>query len=140
PFDPGLWHAFPQGTRLSGSDGETTARLSAEPLRVRYVRILLLESSHTSPRASRDVRDRLGYAVREVELGMPGDDGQLHDEVRHVAAHDRQTVMYVSSTDPWHRAADLDPRVEQPGLDRVFRSGLTSGGPVLIPLGVLYDT
>ncbi|HJQ34335.1 MAG TPA: discoidin domain-containing protein [Pyrinomonadaceae bacterium] len=140
PYDPGLWHSFPGGEGLTASGGETSVRLSAEPLRVRYVRVLLLESSHTAPRTSRDVRDRLGYAVREVSLGSAGDGGRFHDEVRHAAARDRQTVIYVSSTDPWHRAADRDPRVEQPGLDRVFRGGLTRGLPALIPAGVLYDT
>ncbi|MBV8859784.1 MAG: discoidin domain-containing protein [Acidobacteria bacterium] len=140
PHDPGLWHAFPQGAGLKGTGGETSVRLSAAPLRVRYVRVLLLESSHTAPRTSRDVRDGLGYAVREVALGRAGDGGRFRDEVRHAAAHERQTVIYVSSTDPWHRAVDRDPRVEQPGLDRVFRSGLTGGLPALVPAGVLYDT
>jgi hypothetical protein len=46
----------------------------------------------------------------------------------------------VSSTDPWHRATDRDERIEQPGFDLVFRSGLTSGKPMLTPVGILYDT
>jgi len=48
--------------------------------------------------------------------------------------------MFVSSTDPWHRAEDLDPEVEQAGIDRVFTSGLGHGLPMLVPVGVLYDT
>jgi len=48
--------------------------------------------------------------------------------------------MYVSSTDPWHRAEDIDYKTEQPGLDFILRSALTNGLPVLVPVGVLYDT
>ena len=139
PYDPGLWRAFTKGDGLAGSGGETSVRVSDEPLPVRYVRIVMLESSHTAPRASKDVRDRLGYSVRELAVGRLGG-GRFHDEVRHAAAHDRQTVIYVSSTDPWHRAADRDPRVEQPGVDRVFRSGLTNGLPALFAAGIIYDT
>jgi hypothetical protein len=52
----------------------------------------------------------------------------------------RQTIIYVSSTDPWHRAEDIDFSIEQPGLDFIFRSKLTNNLPVLVPVGVLYDT
>jgi hypothetical protein len=60
--------------------------------------------------------------------------------VRHAAGREGQTRFFVSSTDPWHRACDMDPEVEQPGLDLVFGSGITQGLPMLIPVGVLYDT
>src|SRR4029077_14105474 len=49
-------------------------------------------------------------------------------------------VIYVSSTDPWHREEDIDFSVEQPGLDFILRSALTNGLPVLVPVGLLYDT
>ena len=49
-------------------------------------------------------------------------------------------MIYVSSTDPWHRAEDIDYKIEQPGLDFILRSALTNGLPVLLPVGVLYDT
>src|SRR2546430_15341227 len=64
----------------------------------------------------------------------------LHDEIHHAADHDKQTVFYVSSTDPWHRESDLDEGAEQPGFDRIFQSGLTNGLPMLTPTGLLYDT
>ena len=51
-----------------------------------------------------------------------------------------QTIIYTSSTDPWHRAEDLDPSTEQPGLDFVLRSKLTNNLPALVAVGVLYDT
>ena len=64
----------------------------------------------------------------------------FHDYIRHAADRNRQTVIYVSSTDPWHRAEDIDYKIEQPGLDFILRSALTNGLPVLVPVGVLYDT
>src|SRR4029077_13751714 len=51
-----------------------------------------------------------------------------------------QSVIYVSSTDPWHRETDRDDRVEQPGLDFILSSDLTNHQPMVIPVGVLYDT
>ncbi|MDQ3918651.1 MAG: discoidin domain-containing protein, partial [Acidobacteriota bacterium] len=140
PEDPGIWHPFPLAAHLRGRGGEESVRLAAYAVRARYVRVLLVESSHTAPRDSRDVRDRLGYAVREVALGWADARGRFSDQVRHGAARKEQSVMYVSSTDPWHREVDRDPRVEQPGVDRIFRDGLTNGLPALIPAGVLYDT
>ena len=46
----------------------------------------------------------------------------------------------MSSTDPWHRAEDIDFSIEQPGMDFILRSALTNGLPMLVPVGVLYDT
>src|SRR5256886_9656748 len=97
-------------------------------------------SSRTSGQPSDDIRDRLGFAIREIELGNLDKGGRFHDRVRHGHDRHRQTVIYVSSTDPWHRAEDVDFSIEQPGLDFVFRSALTNNLPVLVPIGVLYDT
>ncbi|MDQ3817534.1 MAG: discoidin domain-containing protein [Acidobacteriota bacterium] len=138
-YDQNIWHTFEHGTVTEGAGGSVTLRISDEPLLVRFVRIVMTESSHT-PRASSDVRDRLGYAVREVGLGSLDDAGRFQDQIQHAASHDNQTVIYVSSTDPWHRAVDIDPKVEQPGVDRVFRSGLTNNLPAMIPVGIVYDT
>jgi hypothetical protein len=97
-------------------------------------------SSRTSGQPSDDIRDRLGFAIREIELGNLDRRGRFHDRVRHGHDRHRQTVIYVSSTDPWHRAEDVDFSIEQPGLDFLFRSALTNNLPVLVPVGVLYDT
>ena len=86
------------------------------------------------------MRDRAGYAVGEVGVGLLDAFGHFRDHVRHSATHARQTLMHVSSTDPWHRASDLDTRIEQPGLDLVFRGGLTNNLPALVPVGIFYDT
>ncbi|MEP7086715.1 MAG: hypothetical protein ABI884_05220, partial [Gemmatimonadota bacterium] len=47
---------------------------------------------------------------------------------------------YASSTDPWHRASDVDLDLEQAGFDRVYRSGLTNGLPAMVPVPVLFST
>lgn len=136
----GRWETFPRGELIDNRGGDAVLQLTGDPIPVRYLRVLMEESSATAPPSQKDPRDALGYAVREVYIGTLSADGQLQDSVRHSASRDGQTRFFVSSTDPWHRACDLDPEVEQPGLDRVFTSGLTGGLPVLISVGVLYDT
>lgn len=133
----GTWRAFPRGG-VSGHGGAQTVRLAPAPMTVRFVRVLMTRSSHTAPPRSRDRRDRLGYALRELHVGRL-DRGGLSDLVRHAPSHE-QTAAYVSSTDPWHRATDLDPSVAQPSFDRVFRSGLTDRRPVMLPVPLLYGT
>ncbi|HMJ64995.1 MAG TPA: hypothetical protein VK615_06565, partial [Candidatus Binatia bacterium] len=93
-----------------------------------------------SDRSSDDIRDSLGFAIREIELGKIDKDGRFHDHIRHAPDRHRQTIIYTSSTDPWHRAEDLDPSTEQPGLDFILRSKLANNLPVLVAAGVLYDT
>lgn len=140
---PGMWKTFPRGKVVDRSGGEVLTKLSVVPIKARFVRILMTEASGRTTASSTDVRDRLGWAMREVYLGMAEPKGSgcwLHDEIRHAADHDKQTVFYVSSTDPWHRDIDLDEGAEQPGFDRIFQSGLTNGLPMLTPTGLLYDT
>ena len=79
-------------------------------------------SSHTGAQSSDDIRDRLGFAIREIELGTLDRHNRFHDHVRHASDRHRQTVIYVSSTDPWHRVNDIDYSIEQPGLDFILHS------------------
>ena len=133
------WRPFPNGGENDGLGSDESVRLCRKPLSVRFVRVVMRRSSQTSAESSEDVRNRLGFAIREIELGTLENNNQFHDYVRHAADH-QQSVFYVSSTDPWHRASDIDDKVEQPGLDFVLRSALTNNLPVLVPVGVLYDT
>ncbi len=134
----GRWQDFPRAA-ATGHRGRQALRLASRPLACRFVRVRLLSSSHTAPAHSVDVRDRLGFAVREVSIGWI-DHGRFRDVVRHAPAADRQTTFYVSSTDSWHRASDIDPNTEQPGLDRILTSGLTGGQPLLTPVAMMYGT
>ena len=133
------WRVFPQGVVSNSPGGDVTTRLSSNSIPVQFVRVLMNSSSAPTTQPSADVRDRLGFAVREISLGQTNDAGEFEDYVRH--RPDRsQTIIYVSSTDPWHRAEDIDYKTEQPGLDFVLRSKLANRLPVLVPVGVLYDT
>jgi hypothetical protein len=132
------WRTFPQGVINHGSGGNQSVRLGNES--VQFARILMTESSHSSSRSTPDIRDKLGFAIREIELGRTNDGNTFTDFVRHAPDRHQQTIVYTSSTDPWHRAQDIDFKTEQPGLDFVLRGKLTNHQPVLVPAGVLYDT
>ena len=137
PNDPtGYWAPFEHSV-FTGDGGTHTLSLGVA-LRVRFVRVLMYRSSHTALPGSRDVRDRLGFAVRELWVGTL-DRGRLVDAIRHVPSNS-QTVTYVSSTDPWHRASDRDPLVEQPSFLTVLRSGLMNHSPLLTPVPTVYGT
>jgi len=137
---PTDWHAFPRGKIDEGSGGEVLLKLSRLPLTIRYVRIRLDERAEAKAGETGDIRDRLGYAIREIYVGSIDQRHRFTDVMRHGLAKTDQTVIYVSSTDPWHREIDRDDQTEQPGFDFIFRSGLTNGLPLLIPVAVLYDT
>jgi hypothetical protein len=134
------WIPFAGGNVRNANGGTETIRLSEQPVRAQFVRLVMSHSSHTAVASSEDIRDYLGFAVREIGLGTVTASGVFHDLVRHAASHENQTITYASSTDPWHRASDIDESIEQPGLDFIFRSKLPNGQPVLVPVGVLYDT
>ena len=137
---PQCWVPFPKSDFESSSRRSRVDVVAPQPVRTRFVRILLTRSCRCLSRATEDIRDRVGYAVREIEAGVLDGRGHFHDAMRHAPKNRKQTEVVVSSTDPWHRAADVDRRTEQPSFDRVFASGLTSGQPVLVPVSALYDT
>ena len=138
---PGKWTTFPNGDQSpTGPPGEGVLRLSGKPILARFIRILMLTSSETGPPGSTDIRDRLGYAIREVSFGLVGPDGALKDAIKHGKDQEHQTLAQVSSTDPWHRAIDRDLGTEQPSLDLVFGAGLNGGQPLMVPVGTFYDT
>jgi F5/8 type C domain-containing protein len=139
---PGTWTDFPHSEFRAPSNAvpptDRPVKLSDAAIKTHWIRILLTESSGTGA-ASSDVRDRVGFAIRELYAGTVDEKGDFHDQIDHAARHD-QTIIHVSSTDPWHRASDQDDGVEQVGLDRVYRTGLTNDLPMLLPTGLLFDT
>ena len=109
----------------------------------RFLRLRLLESDRVvrdQVGLDIDVRDRVGFAINEIYAGWTDSQGKFQDFVRHGKGRNKQTLIYVSSTDPWHGAADRDSSIEQPGFDRVWESGLARKRPMLVPVPVLFGT
>jgi hypothetical protein len=137
----GVWQTFPAGVVTNGKGGEATLQLSLMPVDVRWVRILMTESSNTcDTHGAADKRNCVGYAIRELYLGTTTPDGKFHDVIRHTADQD-QTATYCSSVDPWHGPEDLDEQAgDQVGFDLFFTSGVTRGLPAMIPIALIYGT
>jgi hypothetical protein len=136
----GEWRTFSGGRVTAGRGGEARLRLCGTPVSTRFLRVLMTVASGAAPAGTADPRDGMGFAIRELYAGVETASGGFRDLVRHGASSGTQTVTVASSTDPWHRELDRDPKIEQPGFDRVLRSGLTHGRPLLTPVGVLFDT
>ena len=139
----GRWVAFPEGVITAGTGGEVTLKLGPKPVHAQFLRLLLETSSGGSaPNSTEggDIRDHLGYAIREVAFGTTDAQGAFHNVVKPGRKRGEQTPTHVSSTDPWHRAVDRDKDLEQPGLDRVYLSGLTNGLPMMAPAAIYFDT
>ena len=134
------WQPFAHGNINDAHGGDQLIRLGERPRQVRFMRIVMSHSSRISAQPSSDIRDRVGFAIREIDLGKIDKKGHFRDYVRHAPDRHKQAIVYVSSTDPWHRVKDIDYDIEQPGLDFILRSELTNRLPVLVPVGVLYDT
>jgi F5/8 type C domain-containing protein len=137
----GIWQTFPQGGVVDGKGGTEVIRLSAAPLNVQFVRILMTASSGTcDTHGPDDPRDCMGYAIRELFLGTTTPDGKFHDLIRHTPDQD-QTLTYCSSVDPWHEPSDLNERGgDQVGFDLFFSGGFTRGQPAMIPIAMIYST
>jgi hypothetical protein len=137
----GVWQTFPLGVIEHGHGGSQVLRLNATPLPVRFLRILMTESSDTcGDHPSSDPRACVGYAIRELYLGTTSADGEFHDIMRH-SSNQEQTTTYCSSVDPWHEASDLGTTHQaQVGFDLLYRSGVTRGLPAMISIALVYDT
>ncbi|MEO8854467.1 MAG: discoidin domain-containing protein [Ginsengibacter sp.] len=139
PYEPGIWHSFENNEINNFGIKNKTIRISNSLTKARFIRISFSNSSYSSNNISNDIRDKLGFAVNEIEIGKLDPDGRFTDYMNHAKDHS-QSVVYVSSTDSWHTAKDLDSNVEQAGIDRFFKDGLITTEPPLIPAALLYDT
>ncbi|MEO5649634.1 MAG: discoidin domain-containing protein [Ginsengibacter sp.] len=139
PYQTDIWQSFPNNFFENPKGENKIIRISEKSHQIRFLRILFTESSYTTTDESGDIRDSLGFAIKEMQIGLMDEKGKFHDWMHHSPDH-RQSTIYVSSTDPWHRAQDLDLTAEQVGIDRFFASGLAAEQPALMPAALLYDT
>jgi F5/8 type C domain len=137
----GTWQIFPKGSVVSGEGGTTTQRLIDWKIPVRYIRIWMTKSSDTcDTHDAADKRNCVGYAINEIYAGTLSPDGTFTDSIQHVPSRS-QTVTWASSFDPWHAASDLDvTKGDHIGFDFFFKSGITRGLPVIMPIAMLYGT
>jgi F5/8 type C domain len=143
PFEfrtAGVWQAFPHGVVEDGKGGTVTIRLTDQPMPIRFVRILMTNSSNTcNEDGPADPRNCVGYAIKELYLGTTTEDGQFHDVILHVADPQR-TRARASSVDSWHTAQDQTvSKASQVGFDLFYTSGVTQGLPAIVPIALIYD-
>jgi F5/8 type C domain-containing protein len=140
PLD-GSWSEFTNG-KVTGSQGGTAdLKLASAPVRTRFLRIRMTESSNTcDTHGSSDPRNCVGFAINEIYAGNYASNGNFVDLVLH-RPDQNQTATYVSSIDPWHSASDLaEDHGDQTGLDLFYTSGITNALPAMIPVAMLYGT
>ena len=66
----GQWKVFPSGAVNDSKGGAVTLKLADAPISTKYLRVLMTESSNTCDlHGSEDVRNCVGYAIREVRAG-----------------------------------------------------------------------
>jgi hypothetical protein len=144
--DEGQWKTFASGDVRNGKGGTPTLALASSPVNTKFIRILMTQSSNTcDTHGKSDSRNCVGYAIRELYLGIIDGKGEFTDLLHH-SPDQKQTLTLCSSVDPWHQASDLyvaPDRMEsgdQPGFDLFFTSGITRGLPAIIPIALLYST
>ena len=136
----GVWKLFPSGDVRDAKGGSVMLTLAPTGVKTRYLRIWMTESSNTcDTHGNADPRNCVGYAVAELYAGNFTAMGEFIDLVTHSPGQN-QTATYVSSTDPWHTAADIEEQRVQTGFDLFFTSGITNQLSAMIPTALLYGT
>lgn len=140
PYTPGLWHSFSKSI-IKNVDGKNRViKLSENLINARFIKISFYRSSYTCSDTT-DKRNKVGFAIKEVKAGYIDERNAFHDWIIHAQDNKKQTVIHVSSTDPWHRSTDIDTNTEQAGVDRFFTEGLMDASySVMMPIALLYDT
>jgi F5/8 type C domain len=137
----GEWKTFSAGMLKNAQGGEVTVKLADAPVSTRFLRLLMKESSNTcDEHGAADVRNCVGYAIRQIAAGTVDDSGAFVEAPKSPA--ESQTTYCVSSIDPWHSSADVDDEgpYQHTGFDLFFTSGLTNNLPAMIPVTMLYGT
>jgi F5/8 type C domain len=137
----GIWQSFARGIAHNARGGTVMLPLTDIPVSTRYLRIWMTSSSNTcDSHGSSDVRNCVGYAIREIYAGYLNKEGSFVDVTLHMAGPGQSRTI-CSSVDPWHKASDIVKNGrEQIGFDRFFKSGITRGLPAMVPIAMIYNT
>ncbi|HLV89142.1 MAG TPA: discoidin domain-containing protein [Candidatus Sulfotelmatobacter sp.] len=137
----GEWKAFPAGVVTGGQGGSAPMKLADTPVTTEYVRVLMTKSSNTcDEHGSDDVRNCVGYAIREIRVGSVDSSGAFVEIQKNMS--ERPNTYTSSSIDPWHSAEDGNTTgfYQHTGFDLFFTSGITNELPAMIPVTMLYGT
>jgi hypothetical protein len=137
----GEWKTFPSGVQKNAQGGTVSLKLADAPVSTQYVRVLMTESSNTcDDHGSNDVRNCVGYAIKEIRLGATDSSGAFVEIQKNIG--DKPTTYSSSSIDPWHSSSDIDATgsYQHSGFDLFFTSGITNNLPAMIPVTMLYGT
>jgi hypothetical protein len=123
----GEWKAFDSGSQKSAAGGTVTLKLSNAPVTAQYFRIWMTESSNTcDEHGSGDIRNCVGYAIKEIDLGSLDANNEFKGAAQDAA--EQQKFTYCSSSiDPWHSADDVNSsgNGQHSGFDLFYTSGIT---------------
>ena len=137
----GEWKTFAAGDVKGAQGGTVSLKLADTPVTTQYVRVLMTESSNTcDEHGAGDVRNCVGYAIREIRVGNVDSNGAFEELQKSIG--DRPTTYCSSSIDPWHSAGDVNATggYQHTGFDLFFTSGITNNLPAMIPVTMLYGT
>ena len=137
----GEWKVYNSGKVENSRGGTQILKLVDTPISSRYVRILMSESANTCDEHDpSDVRNCVGYAIQQIELGGTDASGTFAPAPRGPA--ERAITYTASSIDPWHSAEDVRDGgdYQHTGFDLFFTSGITNNLPAMIPVTLLYGT
>jgi hypothetical protein len=138
----GEWKLFPNGEIKNGAGGAATLNLSDAPVQTQFVRVLMTDSSTTcDDHGKDDIRNCVGYAIQQIDVGTIDSSGALTDAAKDSPA-DHLPTFTTSSIDPWHSEADVNNTglYQHTGFDLLFTSGITNHLPAMIPVTMLYGT
>ena len=138
----GSWKTFPNGAFQNAKGGASTLKIYNAAITTRYLRVLMTASSNTcDEHGSSDIRNCVGYAIREIHAGSVDASGAFTDAAKDATGKNAPTYCS-SSIDPWHSADDVNATgaYQHTGFDLFFTSGITNNLPALIPVTMLYGT
>lgn len=138
----GKWTVFPNGAMKNAKGGTVVLKLTDTPISVRFIRVLMTESSNTcDEHGSADIRNCVGYAIDQIHAGGVDASGAFADVMKDATGKNAATYC-PSSIDPWHAAGDVNATgfYQHTGFDLFFTSGITNNLPAMIPITMLYGT